>query len=137
MTIDDEGMKNMGSWARSLGFGFVMTLLAGGALAQAPGIRASLTYNSPGGQLVLDFDCEGQSTCVGRYLLTLNSPASCGYQADTITITGMSLGAPGPISGTALLRNVFRTGTTCADRVFSDGTAAITGAWNGSSGTLS
>jgi len=127
----------MGNWARTLCFGFVMTLLAGGALAQAPGIRASLTYNSPGGQLVLDFDCEGQTTCVGRYLLTLNAPASCGYQADTITITGMSLAATGAISGTALLRNVFSSGTTCQDRTFSDGTAAVTGTWNGSSGTLS
>src|SRR5687768_1132345 len=127
-------MKNMGDWARTLCFGFVMTLLAGGALAQAPGIRASLTYNTPDGQFVLDFDCEGQNACVGRYLLTLNGPASCGYQADTITITGMSLAAPGEISGTALLRNVFRSGTNCADRTFSDGTAAVSGTWNGSSG---
>ena len=127
----------MRNWASTSCFGLVMALLAGGALAQAPGMRASLTYNSPGGQLVLDFDCEGQNTCVGRYLLTLNSPASCGYQADAITITGLSLAAPGQISGTALLRNVFSSGTTCADRTFSDGTAAVTGTWNGSSGTLS
>ena len=127
----------MGHWARTLCFGFVMTLLAGGALAQAPGIRASLTYNTPNGQLVLDFDCEGQSPCVGRYLLTLNSPASCGYQADAITITGLSLAASGAISGTALLKNVFSSGTTCQNRTFTDGTAVVTGTWNGSAGTLS
>jgi hypothetical protein len=126
----------MGNWARTLGLGFVMTLLAGGALAQAPGIRASLTYDSPGGQLVLDFDCDGQSPCAGRYLLTLNAPGSCGYQADTITITNLSLAA-GAISGTALLRNVYSSGTTCQNRTFSDGTAAVTGTWNGSAGTLS
>ena len=130
----------MGNWGRTLCFGFVMALLAGEALAQTPapvpGLRASLTYNSPEGQYVLDFDCEGQNPCVGRYLLTLNGPTSCGYQADTITITGMSM-APGAISGTALLRNVYSSGTTCANRVFSDGTAVISGTWNGSSGTLS
>lgn len=126
----------MGNRARTLCFGFVMLLLAGGALAQAPGIRASLTLNSSSGQFVLDFDCEGQTTCVGRYLLTLNAPASCGYQSDTITITGLSLAAPGAISGTALLRNVYSSGTTCQNRTFSDGTAVVTGTWNGSSGTL-
>jgi len=98
--------KTMGNWWRSLCFGFVMALLAGGALAQAPGIRASLTLSAPEGQYVLDFDCVGQNPCVGRYLLTLNGPTSCGYQSDTITITGMSL-APGAISGTATLRNVY------------------------------
>jgi hypothetical protein len=106
---------------------------------QAQNIRGQLAFDDAEAQhFTLDFDCEGRDPCVGRYWLALSAVVrNCGYQTDSITITGLSLGAPGPISGTALLKNVYSSGTTCENRTFFDGTATVSGTWNGSSGTLS
>jgi hypothetical protein len=97
-----------------------------------------------GGVLHIAFNCTGSPTCTGSYVLSVRNVGCTNtfVIADQIVITGLDVSHPGPISGTATLRNgdfndQRNPDGTCSIRpgTFTDLPLAYTGSWAGTQGT--
>ncbi|QJR10153.1 hypothetical protein DSM104443_01207 [Usitatibacter rugosus] len=114
------------------------------AFAQVPTrISGTLTGSDAFETDVITFSCDGADPCVGNFALRAKF-VECNNAitfADVITITGLSLAAPGPISGTARFANasfevdghngVCTTSPPTGDVIFT-----FTGTWNGTTATV-
>jgi hypothetical protein len=114
------------------------------AFAQVPTrISGTLTGSDAIETDVITFSCDGADPCIGNFALRAKF-AGCSNAitfADVITITGLSLAAPGLISGSARFANavfdvdavggVCIPGPTMGDVVFT-----FTGTWNGTTATV-
>ena len=106
-------------------------------------VKGSIVHSVLGGSISVTFDCTGEPVCTGRYRGEVRT-TGCNNTfslADAVTITGFGLAQPGPISGTAFIRNALVTDDgapsgNCSIVSLDDINATYTGTWDGRNGAF-
>jgi len=136
-------MPTLAHRGMAMACGAVM-LAAATAFAQVPTrISGSLAGMDAFETDTVTFSCDGENPCVGNFQLRAKF-AECNNAitfADVITITGLSLAAPGPISGSMRFANAAfdvdgHNGVCTSSPPTGDVVFTFTGTWNGTTASI-
>ena len=120
-----------------------LSLAACGAGADTQ-VSGSWDANDAGGLRHADFSCSGSPVCTGVATIKLTAFAQCSNNftfTNDVTVTGLDLSRPGPLSGTYTISrracNTPNPDGTCTWAFAPEATWPFTGTWDGRSGTFS
>jgi hypothetical protein len=136
-----------GTW-RTIAARFAASILFAAMPAAWAQVQVSGTINGKSfvdtGTVTGTFTCTGSPTCVGRYDIVSRDPGCSNaiQLADALTVTGLDLALPGPLSGSITFRNgdyndERQPDGTCSIRPGTQGDMVFTytGNWDGSAGS--